>query len=141
LRKFFGALGLSREREIDHTRKMIANLNINPPIPTVTSGTLSGGNQQKVVLAKWLSTDAGIFLFDEPTQGVDVGAKNEIYEIIDRLAALDKAILIASSDLEEVLTIADRVLAMHKGRIVAEFSNTNLEAATVMDAITRGSAL
>ena len=140
LRKFFGALGLSREREIDHTRQMIADLNINPPIPTVTSGTLSGGNQQKVVLAKWLSTDAGIFLFDEPTQGVDVGAKNEIYEIIDRLAACDKAILIASSDLEEVLTIADRVLAMHNGRIVAEFSNTNLEAATVMDAITRGPA-
>jgi ribose transport system ATP-binding protein len=140
LRKFFGAFGLSREREIDHTRQMIADLNINPPIPTVTSGTLSGGNQQKVVLAKWLSTDAGIFLFDEPTQGVDVGAKNEIYEIIDRLAALDKAILIASSDLEEVLTIADRVLAMHKGRIVAEFSNTNLEAATVMEAITRGPA-
>ena len=140
LRKFFGALGLSREREIDHTGQMIADLNINPPIPTVASGTLSGGNQQKVVLAKWLSTDAGIFLFDEPTQGVDVGAKNEIYEIIDRLAASDKAILIASSDLEEVLTIADRVLAMHKGRIVAEFSNTNLEAARVMDAITRGPA-
>jgi ABC-type sugar transport system ATPase subunit len=140
LRRFLGAFGLSRPAEISHARKMIADLNIRPPSPGAISGALSGGNQQKVVLAKWLSTDASLFLFDEPTQGVDVGAKSDIYDIIERLTARDKAVLIASSDLEEVLLIADRVIAMHQGRIVGEFFNDNLNASVVMDAITRGAA-
>jgi ABC-type sugar transport system ATPase subunit len=137
-RKFIGAFGLSQRREISHAAKMIADLDIRPPHPAARAGALSGGNQQKVVLAKWLSTEANLFLFDEPTQGVDVGAKKDIYDIIDRLVARDKAVLIASSDLEEVLLIADRVIAMHQGRIVAEFSNDNLDASAVVDAITRG---
>jgi ribose transport system ATP-binding protein len=140
LRQFLGALGLSWRRQIDHARKLIADLNIRPPTPFAVAGALSGGNQQKVVLAKWLSTDANLFMFDEPTQGVDVGAKSEIYDAIDRLAERDKAVLIASSDLEEVLVIADRVIAMHEGRVVAEFSNESLEASAIMDAITRGPA-
>ena len=119
---------------------MIADLRIKTPSPAVKAGALSGGNQQKVVLAKWLSTQASLFLFDEPTQGVDIGAKDEIYDIIDGLAADNKAVLVASSDLEEVLILADRVLAMHEGRIVAEFKNEGLKPSTVMDAITHGSA-
>ena len=122
MRRFFGALGLSRGSEIEHADTMIRALNIRPADASVEAGTLSGGNQQKVVLAKWLSTDANVFLFDEPTQGVDVGAKNEIHDIVRNLAARGKAVLIASSDLEEVLAVADRVLAMRQGRIVAEFS-------------------
>ena len=122
MRRFLGAVGLSRRSEIEHEDAMIRALNIRPAAPNMEAGTLSGGNQQKVVLAKWLSTDANVFLFDEPTQGVDVGAKNEIHEIIRNLAARGKAVLIASSDLEEVLPVADRVLGMRQGRIVAEFS-------------------
>jgi ABC-type sugar transport system ATPase subunit len=118
---------------------MIRALNIRPAVATIEAGTLSGGNQQKVVLAKWLSTDANVFLFDEPTQGVDVGAKNEIHEIIRNLAARGKAVLIASSDLEEVLTVADRVLAMRQGRIVAEFSSAAVNASDLVEAITHGS--
>jgi ABC-type sugar transport system ATPase subunit len=139
LRRFFGALGLSRDSEIEHAETMIRALNIRPADANVEAGTLSGGNQQKVVLAKWLSTDANVFLFDEPTQGVDVGAKNEIHDIIRDLAARGKAVLIASSDLEEVLAVADRVLAMRQGRIVAEFSGAAVRASDLVEAITHGS--
>jgi len=83
---------------------------------------LSGGNQQKVVLAKWLCRRADILLFDEPTRGIDVGAKVEIYELINRLAAEGKAILMISSDLPEVLGMSDRVLVMCRGRLAGEFA-------------------
>jgi ribose transport system ATP-binding protein len=139
LRRFFGALGLSRRSEIEHADTMIRALNIRPADASAEAGTLSGGNQQKVVLAKWLSTDAKVFLFDEPTQGVDVGAKNEIHDIVRNLAARGKAVLIASSDLEEVLAVADRVLAMRQGRIVAEFSGAAMKGSDLVEAITHGS--
>jgi ribose transport system ATP-binding protein len=139
MRRFFGALGLSRSSEIEHAESMIRALNIKPADPEVEAGTLSGGNQQKVVLAKWLSTDSNVFLFDEPTQGVDVGAKSEIHDIVRNLAARGKAVLIASSDLEEVLAVADRVLAMRHGRIVAEFSGAAMRASDLVEAITHGS--
>ena len=139
MRRFFGALGLSRSSEIEHAESMIRALNIKPADPEVEAGMLSGGNQQKVVLAKWLSTDANVFLFDEPTQGVDVGAKSEIHDIVRNLAARGKAVLIASSDLEEVLAVADRVLAMRQGRIVAEFSGAAMRASDLVEAITHGS--
>ncbi len=102
---------------------MIGELAIKTPSPFQAAGLLSGGNQQKLVLAKWLSTSAEIFLLDEPTQGVDVGTKDEIYRLIRGLAASGKAVLVVSSDLEEVLEIGDRILAIRQGRIVDEFRN------------------
>ena len=125
-------------REIAHAEELISRLNIRTPDPRTPAGALSGGNQQKVVLAKWLSTDATMLLFDEPTQGVDVGAKDEIYGLIDRLAAQGRAILIVSSDLEEVLAVGDRVLAMRAGRIVAEFDRLTISASRIVEAITHG---
>ena len=125
--------------EIEHADAMIRALNIRPADANVEAGTLSDGNQQKVVLAKWLSTDANVFLFDEPTQGVDVGAKSEIHDIVRNLAARGKAVLIASSDLEEVLAVADRILAMRRGRIVAEFSAAAVKASDLVETITHGS--
>ncbi|HML37589.1 MAG TPA: sugar ABC transporter ATP-binding protein [Bacillota bacterium] len=83
---------------------------------------LSGGNQQKVVLAKWLCTEGDIFIFDEPTRGIDVGAKAEIYEILNNLAGQGKAILIVSSDMPEILGLCDRIYTLKDGRITAEFS-------------------
>ena len=139
LRRFVGVFGLSTRREIAHARRLIGELSIKTRGPAVEAGALSGGNQQKVVLAKWLSTEASLFLFDEPTQGVDVGSKTEIYAIIEKLAADGKAVLVASSDLEEVIGLADRVIAMHQGRIVTEFQNTDLKPSVIMDAITHGS--
>jgi ABC-type sugar transport system ATPase subunit len=84
---------------------------------------LSGGNQQKVVLAKWLEADCHLFIFDEPTRGIDVGAKYEIYVLMNRLAAQGKAILMISSELPEVLGMADRILVLHEGRITGEIAN------------------
>ena len=89
---------------------------------------LSGGNQQKVVLAKWLERHCEVIIFDEPTRGIDVGTKQEIYLLINRLAAQGKAIIMISSELPEVLGMADRILVMHEGRITGEI--TDVAAAT-----------
>src|SRR5205085_10895292 len=82
---------------------------------------LSGGNQQKVVLGKWLAGRARIFIFDEPTRGVDVGAKVEIYHLMNRLTAAGAGIVMISSELPELLGMSDRLVVMHRGRIRAEF--------------------
>ena len=91
-------------------------------------GNLSGGNQQKVVLAKWLERDCDVIIFDEPTRGIDVGAKYEIYLLINELAAQGKSIIMISSELPEVLGVSDRILVMHEGRITGEI--TDVAAAT-----------
>ena len=96
-----------------------------------SAGTLSGGNQQKVVLAKWLERNAEVIIFDEPTRGIDVGAKYEIYQLINRLAAAGKAILMISSELPEVLGMSDRILVMHEGRVTGEI--TDVAGATQAD--------
>jgi ribose transport system ATP-binding protein len=82
---------------------------------------LSGGNQQKVVMSKWLCSQADILIFDEPTRGIDVGSKVEIYEFMNRLTAGGAAIIMISSELPEILGMSDRILVMHQGRITAEF--------------------
>ena len=139
LSRFVSRFGLMKSLLVQHANKLINQLNIRTPGPLTAAGSLSGGNQQKVVLAKWLSTDARVFLFDEPTQGVDVGAKDEIYALINLLAAQGRTVLIVSSDLEEVLTIGHRVLAMRSGRIVAEFAGGAISAGPIVEAITQGS--
>jgi rhamnose transport system ATP-binding protein len=99
---------------------------------------LSGGNQQKVVVAKSLAREPNVLLLDEPTRGVDVGAKSEIYRLMDDLAKEGKAILLISSELEEVLSMADRVLVMREGRISGEFSRSEATQESVMTAATGG---
>jgi len=96
------------------------------------AGTLSGGNQQKVVLAKWLLTDPKILFLDEPTRGIDVGAKQEIYALINKLASQGLALVLVSSELPEVLGMSDRVLVLHEGRITGEFQRTEATPETVM---------
>ncbi|MEP6715557.1 MAG: sugar ABC transporter ATP-binding protein [Terriglobia bacterium] len=86
------------------------------------AGTLSGGNQQKVVIAKWLFREAGIFLFDEPTRGIDIGAKAEVFELMSELARNGAAILMVSSELQELMHVADRILVMRQGRIAGELA-------------------
>jgi ABC-type sugar transport system ATPase subunit len=87
-------------------------------------GQLSGGNQQKVVIAKWLFRGARIFLFDEPTRGIDVAAKAEVFALMDQLARSGAAILMASSELPELLQVADRILVIREHRLVAELPRT-----------------
>jgi ribose transport system ATP-binding protein len=83
---------------------------------------LSGGNQQKVVLAKWLMRDCDVYIFDEPTRGVDVGAKSEIYGLMEGLARRGAGIIMISSDMPEILNMSDRILVVHEGRIAGELS-------------------
>jgi ABC-type sugar transport system ATPase subunit len=100
-----------------------ARLHIRLAGPEQPAGTLSGGNQQKIVLAKWLQRDCAVILFDEPTRGIDVGGKYEIYQLINELAAQGKAILLISSELPEVLGMSDRILVMHEGRLTGEIAD------------------
>ncbi|ROO86516.1 monosaccharide ABC transporter ATP-binding protein (CUT2 family) [Actinocorallia herbida] len=99
-------------------------------------GVLSGGNQQKVVLAKWLATDPSVLIVDEPTRGIDVGTKAEVHRLLSELAAQGLAVLMISSDLPEVIGMADRVLVMHEGRITAEIPRAEATEESIMSAAT-----
>ena len=107
-----------------------------PPRPSQLAGRLSGGNQQKVVIAKWLFRNARVFLFDEPTRGIDVGAKAEVFELMDELARSGAAVLMVSSEMPELLQVADRILVMRQGRITGE-----LPGRTTQEEIMRLAAL
>ena len=93
---------------------------------------LSGGNQQKVVLAKWLAMDPRVLVLDEPTRGVDVGAKSEIYRLIFTLAAEGVAVMMISSEMEEIVGIADRVVVMHEGRVAGELEGEAISEEAIM---------
>ena len=101
----------------------VDRLQIKTPSHEQLAKNLSGGNQQKVVLAKWLQRNAEVIIFDEPTRGIDVGAKYEIYMLMNELAAQGKAIMMISSELPEVLGMSDRIIVMHEGRITGEISD------------------
>lgn len=101
-------------------------------------GTLSGGNQQKVVLAKWLERDGTVFLMDEPTRGIDVAARQQVYEVIRNLAKAGKGILVVSSDLEELIGLCDSIGVMSNGRWTASFSGPNYEPQAILEAMFAG---
>jgi ABC-type sugar transport system ATPase subunit len=115
-----------------NTAKMIEQLNIRCRSQSQMAGNLSGGNQQKIVLAKWLLVNSDILILDEPTRGIDVGAREEIYNIINGLAAEGKTIIIISSDLTEVLSICQRVIVMHEGLIMAELTHDDRNEEGIM---------
>ena len=111
---------LQRKTEFNAANNFIQKLSIRPPAPAKPVGRLSGGNQQKSLLARWLFANSQVFLLDEPTRGVDVAARSEIYREINELAEAGTAIVMVSSDLPELLGMSDRILVMRRGRIVAE---------------------
>ncbi|HEY7118408.1 MAG TPA: sugar ABC transporter ATP-binding protein [Tepidisphaeraceae bacterium] len=123
-------LDFAGERRI--VADMIRQLDIRTPSDRQVVQYLSGGNQQKVVLAKWLAMRPKVLLLDEPTRGVDVGAKQEIYRLMEELAARGVAILFVSSEMEEVLRMSDRVLVMHEGQITGELSRDELNEESIM---------
>jgi ribose transport system ATP-binding protein len=112
-----------QQKEREALAKYIASLQIKIPCQEELVQNLSGGNQQKVVLAKWLEQNCKVIIFDEPTRGIDVGAKYEIYLLINKLARQGKAIIMISSDLPEVLGMSDRIIVMHEGRITGEITD------------------
>ena len=122
----------ARKRTADDTRRMIERLGIRCSGPDQVVANLSGGNQQKVALSKWLLAGAKVLILDEPTRGVDVGARQEIYRIIREQAAEGVAVVLVSSDLPEILSICERVVIMHEGRVTGELVASEMTEAKIM---------
>jgi rhamnose transport system ATP-binding protein len=135
LKKYLNTLGLilsgPEQATAEDYRK---RLSIRTPSINLEASKLSGGNQQKVMLSKWLNTQPQLLILDEPTRGIDVGAKAEVHAIINELAAQGFGIMLISSDLPEVLAMSDRILVMREGRQMGIFSHEAANQETVMTA-------
>ena len=140
LAKFSRASFVQRGDELTAATEQVEALDIRPHDPTREVRTLSGGNQQKVVLGRWLIKGCTLLLLDEPTRGVDVGARSEIYALIRQLADDDVAVLLVSSEVPEVLGLADRVLVLREGRAVYEGPAEDIDEHRVLDLVMEGSA-
>ena len=137
LRKLSRGGWVNSNEEINVAEQSRKSMNIKAPTVMSVVGKLSGGNQQKVVLSKWLYTDPEVLILDEPTRGIDVGAKYEIYVIINRLVAAGKAVIVISSELPEVLGICDRVYALSEGRITGELPIEQATQESLMHLMTK----
>jgi ribose transport system ATP-binding protein len=130
-----GTLGfLSPTKERSSTRTMRERLAIKTSSIEAPVQFLSGGNQQKVAIAKWLMTDAMVYLLSDPTRGIDVGAKLEIYQLMRELTAAGKGVLFFSTDLPEIVGLCDRALVMYEGSIVRELSGSELTDSNLIEA-------
>ena len=140
LRRFSWFGWVNRRREREEVLNATRSLQVRPEEPSRLARTLSGGNQQKVVLARWLLGGSRLLLLDEPTRGVDVGARSEIYTLIRRLADEGLGVLLVSSEVPEVLGLSDRVLVMREGTVIHEAAAAELDEHDVLDMIMEGSA-
>ena len=138
LEKFVKGLFIDKKGEESTAQDYVERLNTKTPTVTTPTLSLSGGNQQKVVIAKWLVRDCDILIFDEPTRGIDVGAKSEIYHLMNELATSGKSIIMISSELPEILRMSDRVLVMCEGRKTAEIPIEKASQEVIMQAATVG---
>jgi len=124
---------ISRQRETDLVERLIRRMSIKTADAGASTQTLSGGNQQKVMLGKWLAPKPRVLLLDEPTRGVDVGAKAEVHGLIRQLASQGMATLLISSDLPELLTMSDRIVVMRSGSISGELSRAEATQERVLE--------
>ncbi|MCA1608552.1 MAG: xylose ABC transporter ATP-binding protein [Acidobacteria bacterium] len=136
LQRIGGSFLINRARETVAVSGPMTSLRVKARSPFTNANTLSGGNQQKIVLGKWLLTNPKVLFLDEPTRGIDVGAKQEIYAEINKLAKDGLAIVLVSSELPEVLGLSDRILVLHEGRITGEFTRADATPEKVMAAAT-----
>jgi ribose transport system ATP-binding protein len=132
---------LSSRAEADIVSDKIRDLDIKTPSPKQIVMNLSGGNQQKVVLAKWLAVDPDVMIMCEPTRGIDVGAKAEIYRLIGEMARNGKAVLLISSEIPEIVGMSDKVVVMHSGRVAGELTGAGCTQEAVLRLATGGSAV
>ena len=132
LEAYSSAKIINRSRETKAALDACKSINIKTPTPEMRAANLSGGNQQKVALAKWLSFAPQVLIFDEPTRGIDVGAKAEIYQLIRQLAANGVSVIVISSEMEEVLGISDRIAVMHEGRVTGILQRPQFSEEAVM---------
>ena len=126
-------------KEVKLTDNAVKQMSIKTPNIEQVARFLSGGNQQKIVLGKWLAMKPKLLMLDEPTRGIDIGAKREIYKLMEKLAEEGMAILFVSSEMEEILGMADRAYVMHEGRIAGELSRDELSEESVMNLATGAS--
>ena len=129
---------LSRRREEDLVAGPIRDTGVKTPGPHAAITGLSGGNQQKCIISRWLLTQPAILLLDDPTRGIDVGAKAELYALIDRLCREGLGVILTSSELPELLTLADRIIVLAEGRLTAEFTRTEATEQKIIEAATGG---
>ncbi|MCK4984311.1 MAG: sugar ABC transporter ATP-binding protein, partial [Desulfobacterales bacterium] len=129
---------IDRHQQNGVAQTQVSQLKIQTPSIHQITQNLSGGNQQKVVLAKWLAKRCQLLIMDEPTRGIDVGAKTEMYKLMNSLAAEGKGILLISSDLPEVIAMSDRIYVMRDGRLVAELPGQITSQETIIQYITQG---
>jgi putative multiple sugar transport system ATP-binding protein len=135
--KSFVKFGLvNANEEYKRASEYRASMNIKSPSVLSVVGQLSGGNQQKVVLSKWINVNPDVLILDEPTRGIDVGAKYEIYLIIQRLAAEGKGVIVISSELPELIGICDRIYAISEGRITGEVLRKDAKPELLMSYMT-----
>jgi ribose transport system ATP-binding protein len=130
-------LAIRHKEEDAIVNKYIKNLGIKTPSSRQLVSNLSGGNQQKVVIARWLAANPKVLIIDEPTRGIDVGAKAEIHALLGRLAQRGVGILMISSELSEILGVSDRIIVMHEGRITGEFSREEATQELIIQAATK----
>ncbi|MGW9126709.1 sugar ABC transporter ATP-binding protein [Paenibacillus chitinolyticus] len=140
LRRLSAGGFIRRREERGHAERLIGRLGVKPPQPERPVKHLSGGNQQKVAVGKWLPTDASVYMFDEPTKGVDVGAKSDIFRLIGQLAQEGKGVIYLSCEIAEILGIADRILVMSYGRITGELSREEATAEAILSYASAGEA-
>jgi ribose transport system ATP-binding protein len=140
LRRFSRKGILDVRREKQRAQEFVASLRIATSDLDKRVRDLSGGNQQKVVIAKWLNTNAEVFLFDEPTRGIDVGGKIEVYRLMGELISRGAAIVMISSELPEILGLSDRILVMREGRICGEFDRADATEEKILNCALRGAA-
>ena len=140
LKRFVHGAFVSEKEKLENCEHYITELAIHPPLADFPTKNMSGGNQQKVILAKWLTTDVDVLIFDEPTKGVDVAAKAEIYRLMEELVAEGKSIIVVSSELPEVMGISDRIYVMCEGRITAELLPDQFNEETLMNYAMGGNA-
>ena len=136
LKNFVKGLFIDKKKEVAATEDYIKRLNTKTPSTDQLVVNLSGGNQQKVVLAKWLVKDCDILIFDEPTRGIDVGAKSEIYHLMNELVAQGKSIIMISSEMTEILRMSDRIVVMCEGKKTAEIDIAGATQESIMHAAT-----
>ena len=133
-----GVFGINHRKERERDEAISKKLNVKTPSLETLISSLSGGNQQKIVLAKWLLRTPDVLLLDEPTRGIDVGAKFEIYKLITELAKEGKAVLMISSEMEELIGVCDRIYVMAKGRISGELARKDFSQENIMKLALRG---
>ena len=137
LEEYMRGLFINKGKEKEVAEKYIKELGTKTPSSDQLVVNLSGGNQQKVVIAKWLVRNSDILIFDEPTRGIDVGAKNEIYKLMNKLASEGKSIIMISSEMTEILRMSDRIVVMCEGKKTGEVKIEEATQELIMDKATR----